>query len=213
MRTLWARLTGLSAWTRRSTVRINTRRTSRATQGALSSYKNLREEPPDHAIGRSRGGLSTKIHHLVDGRGLPLVVLVGPGQAGDAPMFPVLMDHLSVARVGPGRPRTRPERVRADKAYSSRAIRTHLRDRGIVAVIPEPSDQQGHRKRRGSRGGRPVGLDAADYKGRNVIERRYCHIKQWRGLATRYDKLAITYRAAVILNAVIAWTRQLSDMP
>lgn len=213
MRTLWARLTGLSAWTRRSTVRINTRRTSRATQGALSSYKNLREEPPDHAIGRSRGGLSTKIHHLVDGRGLPLVVLVGPGQAGDAPMFPVLMDHLSVARVGPGRPRTRPERVRADKAYSSRAIRTHLRDRGIVAVIPEPSDQQGHRKHRGSRGERPVGLDAADYKGRNVIERRYCHIKQWRGLATRYDKLAITYRAAVILNAVIAWTRQLSDMP
>ena len=211
MRTLWARLTGLSAWTRRSTVRINTRRTSRATQGALSSYKNLREEPPDHAIGRSRGGLSTKIHHLVDGRGLPLVVLVGPGQAGDAPMFPVLMDHLSVARVGPGRPRTRPERVRADKAYSSRAIRTHLRDRGIVAVIPEPSDQQGHRKRRGSRGGRPVGLDAADYKGRNVIERRYCHIKQWRGLATRYDKLAIVYRAAVVLNAVIAWTRRLSQ--
>lgn len=80
-------------------------------------------------------------------------------------------------------------------------------------MIPEPSDQQGHRKRRGSRSGRPVGLDAADYKGRNVIERRYCHIKQWRGLATRYDKLAITYRAAVILNAVIAWTRQLSDMP
>ena len=80
-------------------------------------------------------------------------------------------------------------------------------------MIPEPSDQQGHRKRRGSRGGRPVGLDAADYKGRNVIERRYCHIKQWRELATRYDKLAITYRAAVILNAVIAWTRQLSDMP
>ena len=72
---------------------------------------------------------------------------------------------------------------------------------------------RGHRKRRGSRGGRPVCLDAADYKGRNVIERRYCHIKQWRGLATRYDKLAITYRAAVILNAVIAWTRQLSDMP
>ena len=56
-------------------------------------------------------------------------------------------------------------------------------------MIPEPDDQKGHRKRRGSRGGRPVGLDAADYRNRNVIERGYCRIKQWRGLATRYDKL------------------------
>ena len=63
----------------------------------------------------------------------------------------------------------------------------HLRGRGIKAVIPEPRDQQGHRKRRGSRGGRPVGLDADDYRNRNVIERRFCHTKQWRGLATRYD--------------------------
>jgi putative transposase len=169
-------------------------------------------EPPDHAVGRSRGGLSTKIHQLVDGNGLPLVALLTAGQAGDSPMFLPLMGHLRVARPV-GRPRTHPDAVRGDKAYSSRAIRGHLRARGIKAVIPEPSDQQGHRKRRGSRGGRPVCLDAADYKGRNVIERRYCHIKQWRGLATRYDKLAITYRAAVILNAVIAWTRQLSDMP
>lgn len=125
------------------------------SQGALENYKNLREEPGDHGIGRSRGGLSTKIHHLVDGRGLPLVVLVGPGQAGDSPMFPVLMDQLRVERVGPGRPRTRPEAVRGDKAYSSRANRGHLRERGIKAVIPEPSDQIGHRKRRSSAGGRP----------------------------------------------------------
>jgi hypothetical protein len=108
---------------------------------AGSNYKNLRAEPADHALGRSRGGLSTKIHQLVDGHGYPLVVLVGPGQAGDAPMFPHLMTHLSIARPGPGRPRTRPNRVRADKAYSSRAIRGHLRRRDIVAVIPEPADQ------------------------------------------------------------------------
>ncbi len=68
------------------------------------------------------------------------------------------------------------------------------------AVIPEPDDQKGHRKRRGSRGGRPVGLDAVDYKNRNVIERRYCHIGQWRGLATRHDKHAVIYRAAVVLK-------------
>jgi hypothetical protein len=67
-------------------------------------------------------------------------------------MFTHLMDQLKINRSGPGRPRTRPDRVRGDKAYSSRAIRTHLRDRGIVAVIPQPSDQIGHRKRRGSTG-------------------------------------------------------------
>lgn len=127
-------------------------------------------------------------------------------------MFLPLMAHLRVAREV-GRPRTRPDALRGDKAYSSRAIRGHLRSRGIKAVIPEPDDQKTHRKRRGSRGGRPVDLDAVDYKNRNVIERRYCHTKQWRGLATRYDKHAIVYRAAVILNAVIAWTRQLSDTP
>jgi len=100
-----------------------------------------------------------------------------------------------------------------DKAYSSRAIRAHLRGLGIESVIPEPRDQQGHRKRRGSRGRRPVGYDPIDYKNRNVIERGFCRLKQWRGLATRYDKLAIVYRSAVVLNAVIAWTRRLGDTP
>ncbi len=188
------------------------RRTLPASQGAGSSYKNLREEPPDHGIGRSRGGLSTKIHQLVDGNGLPLVTLITPGQAGDSPMFFSLMAHLRVGR-DTGRPRTRPDAVRGDKAYSSRAIRGHLRARGIESVIPEPDDQKGHRKRRGSRGGRPVGLDTADYKNRNVIERQYCHLKQWRGLATRYDKHALVYRAAVVLNAVIAWATVKQVMP
>ena len=182
------------------------------TQGAGSNYKNLRVEPPDHGIGRSRGGLSTKIHQLVDGVGLPLVILVGPGQAGDSPVFEHLLNQLKVHRRGGGRPRTRPNRVRADKAYSSRHNRTLLRQRGIGAVVPEPRDQQGHRKRRGSAGGRPPAFDAEDYKGRNVVERRFCHIKQWRGLATRYDKLAIVYRGAAVLNAIVAWTRHLSDM-
>ncbi|AYO49572.1 MULTISPECIES: IS5 family transposase [Micrococcus] len=180
--------------------------------GGGSNYKNPREEPADHGIGRSRGGLSTKIHQLVDGTGLPLVSLITPGQAGDSPMLLPLLEQLRVTRPV-GRPRTRPEAVLGDKAYSSRAIRTHLRARGIKAVIPEPADQQGHRRRRGARGGRPVSLDADAYKGRNVIERQYAHLKQWRGLATRYDKYAIVYRSAVVLNAVIAWSKRLSDMP
>lgn len=148
----------------------------------------------------------------MDGNGLPLVVMLTAGQAGDSPMFLPLLEHLKVGRSA-GRPRTRPDAVCGDKAYSSRAIRKHLRARRIIAHIPEPEDQKGHRKRRGSGGGRPPNFDAEAYRGRNVVERRYCHTKQWRGLATRYDKHALTYRAAVVLNAVIAWTAHLSDMP
>ena len=88
-----------------------------------------------------------------------------------------------------------------------------LRRRGIAAVIPEPSDQIAHRKRRGSRGGRPPAFDAADYKGRNVIERGFNTTKQWRGLATRYDKLAIVYRGGAVLRAITLWTAHLSDTP
>ena len=129
-------------------------------------------------------------------------------------MFPHLMAHLQVARHGPGRPRTRPGRLRADNAYSSRAIRTHLRSRGITAVIPEPADQVGHRKRRGSQGGRPPTFDAQDYKGRNVVERSFNLFKQWRGLATRYDKLALTYRGGAVLRAITIWLKDLlGDMP
>jgi transposase len=140
-----------------------------------------------------------------------LVVLVSAGQSHDGPVFEHLLAHLRVECSGRGRARTRPRRVRGDKAYSSRAIRAELRRRGIVAVIPEPSDQIAHRKRRGARGGRPPAFDAADYKGRNVIERGFNVVKQWRGLAPRYDKLAVVYRAAAVLRAITIWTTHLSD--
>ncbi len=86
-----------------------------------------------------------------------------------------------------GRPRTTPDVVLADKAYSSRAIRSHLRRRQIRAVIPQPADQAANRKRPGSRGGRPPGFDRDAYKHRNTVERCIDKLKQWRGLATRYD--------------------------
>ena len=73
--------------------------TCRAPQGAGSNYMNLFAEPDDHAVGRSRGGLSTKIHALVDGKGRPLVLLVAPGQGGDAPMFAHLPHAVGVANV------------------------------------------------------------------------------------------------------------------
>ncbi|MDQ1075701.1 transposase [Microbacterium testaceum] len=158
-------------------------------RGAEANYTNPLIEPPDSGIGRSRGGLVANIYQLIDGNGLLLVTLITPGRAGDSPMFLPIRAHLRVSRAV-GRPRTRPDAVRADKAYSSRAIRGHPRSRGIRAVISELDDQIGHRKRRGSRGRGPVGLEAADYKNRNVTERRSCHPKQWRGLATRSDKHA-----------------------
>lgn len=186
--------------------------TTRLTGGPGSNYKNPGVEPPEHAVGRSRGGLSTKIQHLVDGHGRSQVTLLTPGQAGDSLMLLPSLNKLRVARAS-GRPRTQPEALRGDKAYSSQAIRAHLRSRGIKAVIPEPEDRKGHRRRRGSRGGRPVGLDAADYKNRKVIERSYCHLKQWRAIATRYDKHAVAYRAAIILLSFITRTKALSDTP
>ena len=117
----------------------------------------------------------------------------------------MLLDELSVPRRGPGRPRTRPETVRGDKAYSSRGHRSLLRSRRIAAVIPEHADQVGHRKNRGSHGGRPVGYDIEDYKNRNVVERFFNRMKNWRGLASRYDKHARVYRGGVVLAAILDW--------
>ncbi len=136
-----------------------------------------------------------------------MVTICTAGQDGDSPMFIPLMDQLRVGR------RTTPDAVRGDRAYSSRANRSYLRDRRVKTVIPEPRDQQANRKRRGANGGRPPNFDAEDYRGRNVIERSYSRLKQWRGLATRYDKLAIVYRAAVVLNGVVAWLTYLRDTP
>ncbi|WP_312875028.1 IS5 family transposase, partial [Actinomadura litoris] len=151
------------------------------------------------ALGRSRGGLTTKVHLSVDGRGLPLSIVLTPGNVNDCTAFPQVLAAIAVPRPGRGRPRCRPERVIADKAYSSAAIRRSLRERGIAATIPERADQRAGRARRGSRGGRPPTFDPVLYKRRNVVERCIGRLKQWRGIATRYDKLARNYRAAIVL--------------
>ncbi|MFJ3638122.1 IS5 family transposase [Streptomyces sp. NPDC090112] len=175
--------------------------------GARKRGRPSRSEPADHALGRSRGGLSTKVHLASDGQARPLSIHVTAGQAGDAPAFEAVMGRIRIPRKGPGRPRTRPAIVLADRAYSSRAIRGHLRRRGIRAVIPQPADQSRHRLRRGRAGGRPPGFDAETYKLRNTVERCIARLKQWRGLAMRTDKLAIAYQAALHLAAILIWTR------
>jgi transposase len=151
--------------------------------------------------------LTTKLHMLTDGQGRPLVLLLTPGNVNDCPTFPQLIGGLRVAKPGPGRPRTRPDYLLGDKGYSSRANRELLRRRGIPHTIPEPRDQQGHRARRGSRGGRPVGFDKQRYTRRNVVERGFNQLKNWRGLATRYDKHALVFRGGLVLRAILLWLR------
>lgn len=143
----------------------------------------------------------------MDGRGRPLAIVVTGGQRHDSPVLAEVLADIWVPRVGPGRPRTRPDAVLADKAYASGVVRRELRRRGIKAVIPEKSNQVTARKRRGTKGGRPPGFDPTTYKGRNVVERSFALAKQWRALATRYDKLAITYRAANVIFTILTWLR------
>ncbi|MGW4271056.1 IS5 family transposase [Streptomyces seoulensis] len=161
----------------------------------------------DHALGRSRGGLTTKIHLACDGRGRPLAVLLTPGQRHDGICARPLLERIRVPRFGPGRPRCRPDHVVADKAYSSRGFRAYLRRRGIAHTIPEKSDQQRHRRNRGRRGGRPPAFDRQVYRRRNLVERCFNRLKGFRGIATRYDKTATSYEAAVSLASFLLWAR------
>jgi transposase len=117
------------------------------------------------------------------------------------------MNRLAIARRGRGRPRTRPGRVLADKAYSSKAIRSHLRQRHIKATIPEPADQVRNRLGRGSKGGRPPAFDRELYKQRNTVERAISKLRQYRAVATRYDKRDFVYRGTVDVATIRIWLR------
>lgn len=97
-----------------------------------------------------------------------------------------------------------------DKAYSSRANREYLRSRGITATISQPKDQVANRKRRGSAGGRSPAFDPVAYRRRNVVERGINRIKQHRGCATRFDKLAVHFEATVQLAVIRYWLKRLS---
>lgn len=148
------------------------------------------------------------MHLAAERRCRPLSFVLTPGQAADSPQFIPVLGGIKVR--GPvGRPRTRPDAVAADKAYSSRRSRAHLRNRGIKAVIPEKADQAAHRKRRGHRGGRPVCHDVELYRDRNTVERLINKLKAWRGIATRYDKRPESYLAALHLRGAVIWLRSL----
>lgn len=169
----------------------------------MSNYTLSGPEPPDHAIGRSRGGLTTKIHLVCDGQGRALAFVLTGGQIADTSMFADVLDEIHVP--GRGRPRRRPDRVIADKGYPSRKNRAWLRERGIKTTIPERDDQIAKRRKKR---GRPIDFGDEQqerYKGRNVIERCFSFVKQWRGLASRYDKTARSYAAGLCLSAALQW--------
>ncbi|MEU9709561.1 IS5 family transposase [Streptomyces sp. NPDC059164] len=166
-----------------------------------------RHHRPDEGLGRSRGGLTSKIHLAGEGGCRPMALLITPGQWGDAPQMIEVLDRIRVPRPLVGRPRTRPDHVSGDKAYSSRRNRSYLRRRRIKHTIPEPRDQRANRRRRGSAGGRPAGFDRERYRRRNEVERTINRLKNSRAVATRYDKRAYVVHGTITAAAVRLWLR------
>jgi transposase len=145
------------------------------------------------ALGRSRGGFSTKIHVRAEGCGKPVVFHLTGGERHDSTLLPALLDAGAVRRQR-GRPRLRPRRVAGDKAFTGRPARAHLRQRRIGAVIPTTAQQR-----------RRPGFDRQAYRARNRVERLFNRLKQFRRIATRYEKRAANYLAMLHIAAITLW--------
>ena len=135
------------------------------------------------AIGRSRGGRTTKIHALTDARGRPVALTLTPGNAHD---LDGALDLLALVAT--------PRQLIADRAYDARRLREWLQQRGAEAVIP-PNPTRKH----------PHAYNAKVYKSRNLIERMFCRLKDFRRVATRYDKLARNFIAGALIAATVVW--------
>jgi transposase len=123
-----------------------------------------------------------------------MVFILTEGQRHEQPVLPLLMERGAVKRPGRGRPRIRPDRVAADKGYSSPLIRRYLKERKIGVVIPTKADEVPD-----------PAFDREAYRDRNVVERLINRLKQWRRIATRYEKRAANYLAMLTLAAILLW--------
>lgn len=164
----------------------------RAHQHAAGAKDSSAEQ---EALGYSKGGFSTKIHLRCDGNGKPVTFLITVGQRHESVMFESLMEQGAVKQSGRGRPRLRPQRVAGDKGYTGHPIRAYLRRRGIGAVIPRRRTES----RRGTR------FDRQAYRQRNRVERTINRFKQFRRIATRYEKRADNYLAMLTIAAILLW--------
>ena len=156
-------------------------------------------------LGISRGGRTTKIHVLTDGNRLPLAVLLSAGQASDPTYMIPVLDAIRVERPGRGRPRKRPPILRVDRAYGQPKYRRLLRQRGIRMICPEREDTRKARIARGRAGGRPTHFDAELYKGRNVVECGINRLKDFRAIATRYEKRGHQFLALLHVACILLW--------
>ena len=135
-------------------------------------------------LGISRGGRTSKVHGLTDEQGRPRVLLISPGNTSDMTVAPALI----AAAAG------RFSKLIADRGYDSNAIRAAIQAQGAEAVIPPTRSRK-----------TPLHYSRATYRARNLVERLWCRLKDWRRVATRYDKLARNYMAGVLLAAIITY--------
>ena len=138
---------------------------------------------------------------MCEGRGLPITVAITPGQQHEVTMLEPLLDSVAIGGK-PGRPRRRFATVAGDKGYDSEGARQGIAERGSTPLIP-------HRKKKdGTYPERAAGFDTKQYKRRNVVERLIGRLKEYRHLATRYDKLAESFRAFVLLGFIRIWLKE-----
>lgn len=140
-----------------------------------------------------------------DGNARPLSLIVTAGQCADVSQLGPVLDAIAVPRAGPGRPKKRPPCLRVDKAYGARKPRKLIQRRGIRCICPEREDAKKRRLARGSRGGSPPSFNPDEYKGRNVVERAINRLKDFRAVATRYDKRDHNHLAVVTVATIVIW--------
>ncbi|WP_139182075.1 IS5 family transposase [Pseudomonas flexibilis] len=172
---------------------------TRAASGA--GKKGGPEEPVDHALGRSRCGLTTKIHMVCDANGIPLRFLLSPGQASDISNAQAVLDQVRIPGK-PGRPRKRCRWLLADKGYDAEHLRQYRDRYRMQPVIPLRS------MKRKARPGLPRLFDRPKYRQRNIIERMFGWLKESRRIGTRYDKLARSFAAMVTLACTLRCLRR-----